>query len=202
MYQIKIKLLELPLSNNNLSKVQKETTQIFRKIANTSVKKYEEINKISSKSDNYYFTLVKPNFLYLLLIDKIFPEDNVYQLIDKIIKIDLMKYIDKETLELNMNCKTEIKSIIEKYENLKINKNLDESININNEKFNIENINPNNDDNIGLNDKFDTLQNLTSKERNSPTNIKNDKWWQNYIVWIICSIICLIILTIFLVTYS
>ena len=103
-------------STINASKIKKEINQIFAKICKNQAKKYNERNKISSKDSIYYFTLVKPNYIFIILVDDDYPEEIVFELIDKINEEKIVTMVNEETQELNPNGRIELKNIIDSYQ--------------------------------------------------------------------------------------
>ena len=103
-------------STMNASKIKKEINQIFAKICKNQAKKYNERNKISSKDSIYYFTLVKPNYIFIILVDDDFSEEIVFELIDKINAEKIVTMVNEETQELNPNGRVELKNIIDSYQ--------------------------------------------------------------------------------------
>ena len=57
-------------STINSAQIKKEITQIFTKICKTNSKRYNERNNFPSKESKYYYTLVKPNFLFIILVEE------------------------------------------------------------------------------------------------------------------------------------
>ena len=55
-------------STINSSQIKKEINQIFSKICKNQSKKFNQRNKITSKDTIYYYTIIKPNFLFLILV--------------------------------------------------------------------------------------------------------------------------------------
>ena len=103
-------------STINSSQIKKEINQIFSKICKNQSKKYNERNKITSKDTIYYYTIIKPNFLYIILVEDEYPEELVFELIDKINNEKITTMINEETQELNPNGRVELKTIVDSYQ--------------------------------------------------------------------------------------
>ena len=58
-----------------------------------------------------YYTLVKPNFLFIILVEDEYSEELVFELIDKIIEEKIITMINEETQELNPNGRVELKTL-------------------------------------------------------------------------------------------
>ena len=126
-------------STINSAQIKKEITQIFTKIYKTNSKRYNERNKIPSKESKYYFTLVKPNFLFIILVEEEYSEELVFELIDKINEEKITSMINEETQELNPNGRVELKNIIEIYQKKGEEDNDTDKVNKDNKKDNNEN---------------------------------------------------------------
>ena len=103
-------------STINSAKIKKEINQIFSKICKNQTKKYNERNKITSKDTVYYYTLIKPNLLFIILVEDEYQEELVFELIDKINEEKITTMINEETQELNPNGRVELKNIIDSYQ--------------------------------------------------------------------------------------
>ena len=198
-------------STINSSKIKKEINQIFQKICKTQAKKYNERNKISSKDSTYYFTLVKPNYIFIILVEDEYPEELVFELIDKINKEKIATMINEETQELNPNGRIELKNIIDSYQ-----KKNDEEENDENNKDKKQDIDTNLkiDENKFKNDTNSSQsQNPTEEIEDLQTkndvfllsddsrkwDIRNLKIWRDYKTWLYMAIIVLIILIIVII---
>ena len=196
-------------STINASKIKKEINQIFAKICKNQSKKYNERNKITSKDTIYYYTLIKPNFLYIILVEDEYPEELVFELIDKINEEKITTMINEETQELNPNGRVELKNIIDIYLKKNEEENDKELISDKDTKDNIDSnlkiyekkVKALNEKKSQSTEEIDDLQTkndvflLTNKERKwDIRNIKNLKFWRNYRIWIYMALIILIIL--------
>ena len=102
-------------STGDSNQIKKEINQIFAKICKSQIKKYNERNKITSKDSIYYYIIENPNLIFIILVDEEYPEDLVFELIDKIKKDEITKMINEETQELNPSGRVELKNIIDIY---------------------------------------------------------------------------------------
>ena len=192
-------------STSNANEIKKEINQIFAKECKTQLKKYNERNKITSKDSIYYFIIEKPNIIFIILVDEDYPEETVFELLEKIQKKQITKMLNEETNELNSEGRLELKNIIDIYQkkngdedgdkNDKVNedKNIKENngkdnLNIDKEKNNDINLTLNIDDLQTKNDEF--LLTDTKKK----WSIKNLQIWKNYKTYLYLALIVLIIL--------
>ena len=183
-------------STSNANEIKKEINQIFAKECKTQLKKYNERNKITSKDSIYFF---------IILVDEDYPEETVFELLEKIQKKQITKMLNEETNELNSEGRLELKNIIDIYQkkngdedgdkNDKVNedKNIKENngkdnLNIDKEKNNDINLTLNIDDLQTKNDEF--LLTDTKKK----WSIKNLQIWKNYRTYLYLALIVLIIL--------
>ena len=192
-------------STSNANEIKKEINQIFAKECKTQLKKYNERNKITSKDSIYYYIIEKPNIIFIILVDEDYPEETVFELLEKIQKKQITKILNEETNELNSEGRLELKNIIDIYQkkngdedgdkNDKVNedKNIKENngkdnLNIDKEKNNDINLTLNIDDLQTKNDEF--LLTDTKKK----WSIKNLQIWKNYRTYLYLALIVLIIL--------
>ena len=139
-------------STGDANKIKSEINQIFKRISKIQTKKFNERNKITSKDSIYYYTIEKPNLIFIILVDEEYPEDLVFELIDKIQKKEITKMINEEIQELNSKGRVELKNIIDIFQK----KNLDGQ----NEKDNEDQI-------LSIND----IKNINEKEKEKEQNI-------------------------------
>ena len=192
-------------STSNANEIKKEINQIFAKECKTQLKKYNERNKITSKDSIYYYIIEKPNLIFIILVDEDYPEETVFELLEKIQKKQITKMLNEETNELNSEGRLELKNIIDIYQkkngdedgdkNDKVNedKNIKENngkdnLNIDKEKNNDINLTLNIDDLQTKNDEF--LLTDTKKK----WSIKNLQIWKDYRTYLYLALIVLIIL--------
>ena len=193
-------------STINSSKIKKEINQIFSKICKNQTKKYNERNKITSKDTIYYYTLIKPNLIFITLVEDEYPEELVFELIDKINEEKITTMINEETQELNPNGRVELKNIIDSYqkkndENDKDkndNINIDKKLKIEEKKISSENEmqSQNTDDIEDFQNKNDIFL-MTNKKR--MWDFRYINFFKNYKVWIYMATIVLIILIIVII---
>ena len=205
-------------STINSAQIKKEINQIFTKICKTNSKRYNERNKISSKDSIYYYTLVKPNFLFIILVEDEYSEELVFELIDKINEEKITSMINEETQELNPNGRVELKNIVDIYQKKGEEENENEISNEN--KDNKKDNNKNTEIREKLYDtkvdnKNDTDSQIKTTLEIEDLQTKNDvflladkkrTWdirklqiWRDYKTWIYMAIIVLIILIIVII---
>ena len=184
-------------STGDSNQIRKEINQIFAKICKSQIKKYNERNKITSKDSIYYYIIENPNLIFIILVDEEYPEDLVFELIDKIKKDEITKMINEETQELKPSGRVELKNIIDIYQK----KNLDQNENDNENKI-IE-VNSNNNvkgNQINMTENIEDLQTKTDEflltDDKKKWSIKNSQIWKNYRTWLYLALIILIILII------
>ena len=184
-------------STGDSNQIKKEINQIFAKICKSQIKKYNERNKITSKDSIYYYIIENPNLIFIILVDEEYPEDLVFELIDKIKKGEITKMINEETQELNPSGRVELKNIIDIYQK----KNLDQNENDNENKI-IE-VNSNNNvkgNQINMTENIEDLQTKTDEflltDDKKKWSLKNLQIWKNYRTWLYLALIILIILII------
>ena len=184
-------------STGDSNQIKKEINQIFTKICKSQIKKYNERNKITSKDSIYYYIIENPNLIFIILVDEEYPEDLVFELIDKIKKGEITKMINEETQELNPSGRVELKNIIDIYQK----KNLDQNENDNENKI-IEVNSSNNEkgNQINMTENIEDLQTKTDEflltDDKKKWSIKNLQIWKNYRTWLYLALIILIILII------
>ena len=183
-------------STGDSNQIKKEINQIFAKICKSQIKKYNERNKITSKDSIYYYIIENPNLIFIILVDEEYPEDLVFELIDKIKKDEITKMINEETQELNPSGRVELKNIIDIYQK----KNLDQNENDNENKIIEVNSNNNNvkGNQINMTENIEDLQTKTDEflltDDKKKWSIKNLQIWKNYRTWLYLALIILIIL--------
>ena len=185
-------------STGDADKIKSEINQIFKRISKIQTKKFNERNKITSKDSIYYYTIEKPNLIFIILVDEEYPEDLVFELIDKIQKKEITKMINEEIQELNSKGRVELKNIIDIYQKKNLDgqnekDNEDQILSINdtkkiNEKEKEQNITENIED---LQTKTDEVLLTYNKKK---WNIKDSQIFKNYKTWLYLAIIVLIIL--------
>ena len=205
-------------STINSSKIKKEINQIFAKICKNQAKKYNERNKISSKDSIYYFTLVKPNYIFIILVDDDYPEEIVFELIDKINEEKIVTMVNEETQELNPNGRIELKNIIDSYQKKneeddneiknEINKDKDKNKKEvkNDINLKIDESKYKNNNNINQSQTTEEIEDLQTKNdvsllsnKSRKFDIRNIKMLQDYKMWLYMAAIILIILIIVII---
>ena len=185
-------------STGDSNQIKKEINQIFAKICKSQIKKYNERNKITSKDSIYYYLIENPNLIFIILVDEEYPEDLVFELIDKIKKDEITKMINEETQELNPSGRVELKNIIDIYQK----KNLNQNENDNENKIIEVNSNNNNvkGNQINMTENIEDLQTKTDEflltDDKKKWSLKNLQIWKNYRTWLYLALIILIILII------
>ena len=205
-------------STINSSKIKKEINQIFAKICKNQAKKYNERNKISSKDSIYYFTLVKPNYIFIILVDDDISEEIVFELIDKINEEKIVTMVNEETQELNPNGRIELKNIIDSYQKkneeddneIKNDTNKDKDKNKKEDKndinLKIDESKYKNNNNINQSQTTEEIEDLQTKNdvsllsnKSRKFDIRNIKMLQDYKMWLYMAAIILIILIIVII---
>ena len=185
-------------------KTKKEINRIFNKLAKLPNKKYDERNKITSKEENYYFINIKPNLLFVVLVNNQYPERYVFELINKIIEENIPTMINDETRELNPSGRQALKELVNKYQDIKsinkiaeIQKDVD-SLKVDMKK-NINKMVESVDDVNDLQNKSEQLKLETEDYKKNSVEVRKLTWWQNCKLWvIIIGIVVLIVLVIVL----
>ena len=192
-------------SGNPNQKTKKEINRIFNKLAKLTNKKYDERNKITSKDENYYFMNVKPNYLFIILVNNQYQERYAFELIAKIMEENIPTMINDETGELNPSGRQALKELVNKYQDIKsINKiaeiqsgvdslKVDMKKNITKMVESVDNVNE-------LQNKSEQLKLETEDYKKTSVEIRKLTWWQNCKLWvIIIGIVLLLVLIIVLI---
>ncbi len=200
-----VKIITEFSSGNVDPKKKKEINRIFNKLAKLPNKKYDERNKITSKDENYYFMNVKPNYLFIILVNSQYPERYAFELISKIMEENIPTMINDETGELNPSGRQALKELVNKYQDRKsINKiaeiqsgvdslKVDMKKNITKMVESVDNVNE-------LQNKSEQLKLETEDYKKTSVEIRKLTWWQNCKLWvIIIGIVLLIVLIIVLI---
>ena len=200
-----VKIITEFSSGNVDPKKKKEINRIFNKLAKLPNKKYDERNKITSKDENYYFMNVKPNYLFIILVNDQYPERYAFELISKIMEENIPTMINDETGELNPSGRQALKELVNKYQDIKsINKiaeiqsgvdslKVDMKKNITKMVESVDNVNE-------LQNKSEQLKLETEDYKKTSVEIRKLTWWQNCKLWvIIIGIVLLLILIIVLI---
>ena len=200
-----VKIITEFSSGNVDPKKKKEINRIFNKLAKLPNKKYDERNKITSKEENYYFMNVKPNYLFIILVNNQYPERYAFELISKIMEENIPTMINDETGELNPSGRQALKELVNKYQDIKsINKiaeiqsgvdslKVDMKKNITKMVESVDNVNE-------LQNKSEQLKLETEDYKKTSVEIRKLTWWQNCKLWvIIIGIVLILILIIVLI---
>ena len=192
-------------SGNPNQKTKKEINRIFNKLAKLPNKKYDERNKIASKDENYYFINIKPDLLFIILVNASYPERYVFELVSKIMEENIPTMINDETGELNPSGRQALKELVNKYQDIKsINKiaeiqgsvdslKVDMKKNITKMVESVDNVNE-------LQNKSEQLKLETEDYKKTSVEIRKLTWWQNCKLWvIIIGIVLLLVLIIVLI---
>ena len=190
-------------SGNPNPKTKKEINRIFNKLAKLPNKKYDERNKITSKEENYYFMNVKPNYLFIILVNSQYPERYAFELISKIMEENIPTMINDETGELNPSGRQALKELVNKYQDIKsINKiaeiqsgvdslKVDMKKNINKMVESVENVND-------LQNKSEQLKLESQDYKKNAVELRKITWWQNFKLWLIIIGVVLVLIGIIL----
>ena len=200
-----VKIITEFSAGNIDSKKKKEINRIFNKLAKLPNKKYDDRNKITSKDENYYFMNVKPNYLFIILVNNQYPERYAFELIAKIMEENIPTMINDETGELNPSGRQALKELVNKYQDIKsINKiaeiqgsveslKVDMKKNITKMVESVDNVNE-------LQNKSEQLKLETDDYKKNSVEIRKITWWQNCKLWvIIIGIVLLLVLIIVLI---
>lgn len=170
--------------STKINKKKDEIDKIFTKICKTSAGKYEERNKITSKTENYYFITLKPGIVFLALVSNTYPERLVFELIDKINQEKIPTMINEETKELNAKGRQDLKTIIDSYQNNVIN---EISKDINDIKLdmkdNIKKMVESIDDTSILEQSAENLRQESKNYRENANELKKLTYCQNFKMW-------------------
>ena len=170
--------------STKINKKKDEIDKIFTKICKTSAGKYEERNKITSKTENYYFITLKPGIVFLALVSNTYPERLVFELIDKINQEKIPTMINEETKELNAKGRQDLKIIIDSYQNNVIN---EISKDINDIKLdmkdNIKKMVESIDDTSILEQSAENLRQESKNYRENANELKKLTFCQNFKMW-------------------
>ena len=200
-----VKIITEFSSGNVDPKKKKEINRIFNKLAKLPNKKYDDRNKITSKDENYYFMNVKPNYLFIILVNNQYQERYAFELISKIMEENIPTMINDETGELNPSGRQALKELVNKYQDIKsINKiaeiqsgvdslKVDMKKNITKMVESVDNVNE-------LQNKSEQLKLETEDYKKTSVEIRKLTWWQNCKLWvIIIGIVLLLVLIIVLI---
>ena len=193
------KIAEYSTTNNQ--KIVSEIDKIFTKICKTAADKFDERNKITSKSQNYYFITVQPGITFLVLVSDSYPERLVFELIDKINEEKIPTMINEETKELNAQGRQALKNLVDKYQDNIINTIQNDVNDIKLDmKDNIQKMVDSVEDTAKLEQSAENLREESKTYKNTASEIRTLTLWQNIKIWIILfGVLALLIVIIILI---
>ena len=172
------KIAEYSTTNNQ--KIVSEIDKIFTKICKTAADKFDERNKITSKSQNYYFITVQPGITFLVLVSDSYPERLVFELIDKINEEKIPTMINEETKELNAQGRQALKNLVDKYQDNIINTIQNDVNDIKLDmKDNIKKMVDSVEDTAKLEQSAENLREESKTYKNTASEIRTLTLWQN-----------------------
>ena len=193
------KIAEYSTTNNQ--KIVSEIDKIFTKICKTAADKFDERNKITSKSQNYYFITVQPGITFLVLVSDSYPERLVFELIDKINEEKIPTMINEETKELNAQGRQALKNLVDKYQDNIIDTIQNDVNDIKLDmKDNIKKMVDSVEDTAKLEQSAENLREESKTYKNTASEIRTLTLWQNIKIWIILfGVLALLIFIIILI---
>ena len=194
------KIAEYSTTNNQ--KIVSEIDKIFTKICKTAADKFDERNKITSKSQNYYFITVQPGITFLVLVSDSYPERLVFELIDKINEEKIPTMINEETKELNAQGRQALKNLVDKYQDNIIDTIQNDVNDIKLDmKDNIKKMVDSIEDTSKLEQSAEALRDESLSYKKTAIEIRRLTFWQNMKLWFILGgvILLLIALILFLI---
>jgi hypothetical protein len=191
-------------SGNPNQKTKKEINRIFNKLAKLPNKKYDERNKIASKDENYYFINIKPDLLFIILVNASYPERYVFELVSKIMEENIPTMVNDETRELNPSGRQALKDLVNKYQDIKnINKIAEIQEDVNALKVDMKkNINAmvkSVEDVEDLQNKSEQLKLESQDYKKNSVELRKLAWWQNFKLWLIIGGVILLVVAIVLI---
>ena len=177
------KITEFSTTTN---KKKDEIDKIFAKICKTSAGKFEERNKITSQTQNYYFISYKPGTIFLVLVNNTYPERLVFELIDKINQEKIPTMINEETKELNAQGRQDLKKLIDLYQDNILNSIQNDVNDIKLDmKDNIKKMVDSIEDTSVLEQSAENLRQESQNYKENAAALKKLTYWQNLKLWII-----------------
>ena len=197
-----IKIITEFTSGTPDTKTKKEINKIFNKVAKMQNKKFDERNKLAAKDENYYFTHIKPDLVFIILVNSSYPERYVFELISKIVEENIPTMVNDETRELNPEGRQALKDLVNKYQDIKnINKIAEIQEDVNALKVDMKkNINAmvkSVEDVEDLQNKSEQLKLEAQDYKKNSIELRKLAWWQNFKLWIIIGVIAAIIALVF-----
>ena len=199
-----IKIITEFTSGTPDTKTKKEINKIFNKVAKMPNKKFDERNKLAAKDENYYFTHIKPDLVFIILVNSSYPERYVFELISKIVEENIPTMVNDETRELNPEGRQALKDLVNKYQDIKnINKIAEIQEDVNALKVDMKkNINAmvkSVEDVDDLQNKSEQLKLESQDYKKNSVELRKITWWQNFKLWIIIGGIVLLLVAIILI---
>ena len=199
-----IKIITEFTSGTPDTKTKKEINKIFNKVAKMPNKKFDERNKLAAKDENYYFTHIKPDLVFIILVNSSYPERYVFELISKIVEENIPAMVNDETRELNPEGRQALKDLVNKYQDIKnINKIAEIQEDVNALKVDMKkNINAmvkSVEDVEDLQNKSEQLKLESQDYKKNSVELRKLAWWQNFKLWLIIGGIVLLIVAIVLI---
>ena len=201
-----IKIITEFTSGTPDTKTKKEINKIFNKVAKMPNKKFDERNKLAAKDENYYFTHIKPDLVFIILVNSSYPERYVFELISKIVEENIPTMVNDETRELNPEGRQALKDLVNKYQDIKnINKIAEIQEDVNALKVDMKkNINAmvkSVEDVEDLQNKSEQLKLEAQDYKKNSIELRKLAWWQNFKLWIIIiGVVLILVLIIVLAT--
>jgi vesicle-associated membrane protein 4 len=185
-------------------KSKKESGLIFSKICKKNTKNFEERIKISAKDSFYYIIIKTPNIIFLSQTDSNYAERLIFQLFDEIYGNNILQNINEETGELNVQGRTVLKELINKYQdNNKIQSIQNEVNEIQNDmKKNINHMVEGLEDVESLQQKSEELKETTKDYKKNAHDLEIITFWQHFKLWIILIGIILLIIIVIVLVFS
>ena len=189
-------------STTTSTKTKDEIDKIFAKICKTTAGKFDERNKVTSKTQNYYFITFQPSITYLVLVSNTYPERLVFELIDKINQDNIPKMINEETKEINAQGRQALKNLVDIYQDNIINSIQNDVNDIKLDmKDNIKKMVDSIEDTSKLEQSAEALREESLSYKKTAIEIRRLTFWQNMKLWFILGgvILLLIALILFLI---
>ena len=182
-------------STTTSTKTKDEIDKIFAKICKTTPGKFDERNKITSKTQNYYFITFQPSITYLVLVSNTYPERLVFELIDKINQDNIPKMINEETKEINAQGRQALKNLVDIYQDNIINSIQNDVNDIKLDmKDNIKKMVDSIEDTSKLEQSAENLREESKSYKDTAAEIRRLTFWQNMKLWIILGGVILLLI--------
>ncbi len=181
------------------SRIKNDSLQIFHKICTSAERHFDERNKISAKDYNYFFTLIKPNFCFLIYVKENYPERLVFSLAEEIkSKNILTNMVNVLTKKLTNGGTSTLNDLIDKYQD---RNNFDKIACIQDDvnstkstmKQNLSNMVKSVEDTEVLQTKAEALKVSTEDYRANSEELRKITFWMNFKWWIIGILVVLLV---------